>query len=250
MKYLLLATFFIFGSCASYVNKMHRQIDNDRRAQYRGSRQARPQGYAPRYQRYGDRRPISNPVTIGGARQSTRNTPNLPPQTKRNFDGYGKRRITANDLKDNEQSGSLWTGKHSESFLFVTNNIKRAGDIVIVEVMNPLKETIQDELIRTFPVSKSKKSDKSKKGDKVEKTKEEVAVKETDEKKVYDKISTQVIEEINKDYLLVRGRKEVMFKTKKRFIEFQALVSRKDISNDDAVKSTQVIEPKITVLRY
>jgi flagellar basal body L-ring protein FlgH len=228
---------------------MHRQIDHDERAQNPRARKARPQRYAPRYQRYGDRRPISNPVTLG-SRQSTRNTPNLPPQNQRNFDGYGKRRITANDLKDNEQSGSLWTGKNSESFLFVTNNIKRAGDIVIVEVMNPLKETIQEELIRTFPIAKKKKKKGEKKDEKADKPKEEVAATETDEKKVYDKISTQVVEEINKDYLLVRGRKEVMFKTKKRFIEFQALVSRKDISSDDAVQSTKVLEPKVTVLRY
>ncbi len=249
MKILILATLFLFTSCASYVNRMHRQIDHEERVA--AGYPARP-AQVP-YNRYqaANARGINNPVTLGGgARQSTRNTPNLPPQNQRDFDGYGKRRVTANDLKDNEQSGSLWTGKHSESFLFVTNNIKRAGDIVIVEVLNPLKETIQEELERTFPVAPQK----TKKGEKAEEKKEapaeEVAKGETDEKKVYDKISTQVIEEINKDYLLVRGRKEIMYKTRRRFIEFQALVSRKDISNDDAVQSSKVLEPKISVLRY
>jgi len=247
MKILLFILLLTLSSCASYVNQMHRQIDRDERVQSGRSSRAKP-NYNPRYRNYRGGRP-SNPVTLGGA-QNTRNTPNLAPQSERDFEGYGKRRITAKDLQDNEQSGSLWTGKHSESFLFVTNNIKRAGDIVIVEVMNPLKEKIQAELKRTFPVVKSKSKDKDKKEDEKEKPKEEVAQAEGDEKKVYDKISTQVIEEINKDYLLVRGRKEVMFKARKRFIEFQALVSRKDISNDDAVKSTKVLEPKVSVLRY
>jgi flagellar L-ring protein precursor FlgH len=245
MKILILASLFILTSCASYVNRMHRQIDNDERVA--SGRPPAPQYRNNRYQ--GSPRAINNPVTLGG-QQSTRNTPNLHPQNQRNFDGYGKRRVTADDLKDNEQSGSLWTGKHSESFLFVTNNIKRPGDIVIVEVMNPLKETIQDELERTFPVAPKKAKKGEKAEDKKEKPAEEVAKGENDEKKVYDKISTQVIEEINKDYLLVRGRKEIMYKTRRRFIEFQALVSRKDITNDDAVKSSKVLEPKVSVLRY
>lgn len=242
----LIAMSFILSSCASYVHQMHRQIDRDERiAKGLSPRKPRyPQ--RPRYQ--GQRRPIQNPITLGGS-PNTRNTPNLAPKSNRNFDTFGRRRVTAEDLKDKEQSSSLWTGNHSESFLFVTNNIKRAGDIVIVEVMSPLKDTIQDELKRTFPAPR-KKGKKGEEAKKEEKPKEEVASSDEDPNKVHDKISTQVIEEINKDYLLVRGRKEVMYKTKKRFIEFQALVSRKDITNDDAVKSTKVLEPKVSVVRY
>ena len=55
------------------------------------------------------------------------------------------------------EDGSLWSAKNSESFLFVTNNIKKKGDIVIVEVMSKMKDNIQDELKRTFPERKKKK---------------------------------------------------------------------------------------------
>ncbi len=258
MRVILLISLFVFGSCASYVNKMHRQIDQDERVQKYGKNVAPPQRRRAnpynQYYRGHDKRPVNQPITLGRpVRANTRNTKNLPPQSNRNFDTFGKRRVTADDLKDNGQSGSLWTGKHSESFLFVTNNIKRAGDIVIVEVMSPLKAQIEEELKRTFPEARKKKKSSSKKEEaKAEKPKEEVAATnaEDDPKKVYDKISTQVVEEVNQDYLLVRGRKEIMFKTRKRFIEFQALVSRKDITTTDAVKSTKVLEPRISVLRY
>ena len=238
----------IMSSCATYVKNMHRQIDYEQRQQ--NGLVQRPRNPRVIQQRRYQSSPIKNPITLGGSSTNTRNTPNLAPENNYNYDGYGKRRVTAEDLKDKQQSGSLWTGKHSESFLFVTNNIKRAGDIVIVEVMSSLKDTIQDELKRTFPERAKKKG----KGKKVEEKKKESppteVSKSEDSKKVHDKISTQVIEEVNKDYLLVRGRKEVMFKTRRRVIEFQALVSRKDISDDDAVKSTKVLEPKVSVLRY
>ena len=256
MKIILLISLFTLGSCANFVNKMHRQIDRDENVKKHGNNPPQAQRRGNPYNKYytgHDRRPINQPVTLGhAARANTRNTKNLPPQSNRNFDGFGKRRVTADDLKDNGQSGSLWTGKHSESYLFVTNNIKRAGDIVIVEVMSTLKAQIEEELKRTFPEARKKKNSAKKEDKKTEKPKEEVAATnaEDDPKKVYDKISTQVVEEVNQDYLLVRGRKEIMFKTRRRFIEFQALVSRKDITTTDAVKSTKVLEPRISVLRY
>ena len=76
------------------------------------------------------------------------------------------------------------------------------------------------------------------------------ALSDGKDQKVHDKISTQVIESVNKDYLLVRGRKEVLFKDAKRYVEIQALVSRKDITDNDTVKSDRILEPKIRVLRY
>ena len=251
MKYLLLITLFSVSSCASFINNMHKKIDREERAKKPGNRRRSYDPYgayrgAPRGAR--DQRPIANPVTLGGNPTSSR-VRNMPPQSNRN---YGKRRVKADDLKDNENSGSLWTGKNSESFLFVTNNLKRQGDFVIVQVMNSLKDKIQEELKRTFPDPRPVKG--KKKGAapaaEPEAAKTAAAPAEGDESKVHDKISTQVVEEVNKDYLLVRGRKEVMFKKRKRFIEFQALVSRKDISSTDEVKSNRVLEPKVSVLRY
>lgn len=249
MKYFLLIILFSLSSCASFVNNMHKKIDREERAK-RPSQQRRYDPYsayrgAPRGAR--DQRPITNPVTLGGNPNSAQ-VRNMPPQSNRE---YGKRRVKAEDLKDNQDSGSLWTGKNSESFLFVTNNLKRQGDFVIVQVMNSLKDRIQEELKRTFPEPRPVKGKKTAEAPAAaDAAKDAPAAPTSEEDKVHDKISTQVVEEVNKDYLLVRGRKEVMFKKRKRFIEFQALVSRKDISSTDEVKSDRVLEPKVSVLRY
>ncbi|MEX1099194.1 MAG: flagellar basal body L-ring protein FlgH, partial [Bacteriovoracaceae bacterium] len=195
-----------------------------------------------------DRRPIQNPKTLGGYPAASKQR-NVYPKVKRQ---YGSRRARAEDLRDNQDDGSLWSGKNSESFLFVTNNIKKRGDIVIIEVLTEMKEDITAELKRTFPDRPSKKK---KEGDEKEEGEDKEALQaaqaeNSNEKEVHDKISTQVIESINRDYLLVRGRKEVVFKKAKRYIEIQALVSRKHITDNDTVKSDRVLEPKIRVLRY
>lgn len=248
MRYFLIISMFLVSSCAGYINNLHKQIDREERAK----NMTKQKKYYDPYGAYRgvpmgsrDARPIQNPVTLGGAPTSSR-VKNLPPQTARN---YGQRRVQADDLKDNQNNGSLWGGKNSESYLFVTNNIKRQGDYVIVEVMSSLKDKIQEELKRTFPVPTTKTAKDAADAPNQEANPAPTTV-EGSENKVYDKISTQVVEEINKDYLLVRGRKEVMFKKRKRFIEFQALVSRKDISSTDEVKSNKILEPKVSVLRY
>ncbi|MCO4753890.1 MAG: flagellar basal body L-ring protein FlgH, partial [Bacteriovoracaceae bacterium] len=181
---------------------------------------------------------------------SSRTPKNVYPKVKRNY-GQANQRVRAEDLKDNDSDGSLWSGKNSESFLFVTNNIKKPGDIVIIDVLSKLKDDITEELKRAYPDPPKKK----KKDDKAEGEQENVAdaaaaPAEGSEKEVHDKISTQVVESVNKDYLLLRGRKEVLFKNAKRYVEVQALVSRKDIADNDTVKSNRMLEPKIRVLRY
>jgi flagellar basal body L-ring protein FlgH len=166
---------------------------------------------------------------------------------KRNYNSPGKQRYQASDLVDNQSDGSLWSGKNSESFLFVNNTLKRQGDIVIIEVKKQLKEKIQSELKRAFPDQKAKKTKKAE-----ETPAPEAANTNTQEnpEKVYDKISTTVIEQMSQDYLLVRGRKEIMYKKFKRYFEIQAIVSQKDITSRDAVPSVKLLEPRINVLRY
>ncbi len=219
MKTLLILLFifshFSFVSCSSYVKSIHRQIDNESRV--RKKRRPAPRGY-----NRGDRRPIQNPVTLGGI--PTANTHrNMYPGVKRQYHTQGTRRYKASDLVDNQSDGSLWTGTNSESFLFVKNNLKRKGDIIIVEVMKKLKEQIQSELKRSFPERKKRTKKKKAKDDEnpelaaAEKKEEEPA------DKVYDKISASVIEQVNQDYILIRGRKEIMYKKYKRyfFLQFQ-----------------------------
>lgn len=229
----------LFSSCSGYVQNIHNQFDREERM-----KRAR---YLQMQQRGVDRRPINNPVTIGSA--NTRS--NAYPSRQREYQRVGKKRIQANDLKDNSSDGSLWSGKNSESFLFVTNNLKRKGDIVIIEVLSGLKGKIQSELKRSFPESPSKKK-KGKGGDEAPSEAAAPAASNAaeDPNKVYDKISTTVVEQMNQDYLLVRGRKEILYKKFKRYFEIQAIVSQKDISSQDTITSTKLLEPKINVLRY
>ena len=221
----LILLLILTSSCASYVQKMHNQISADERGE---SPQAAQRQYSSRQKKFydpyngyrgipvdkRDARPIENPLTLGGPQRSN------PPPVKRNY----SKRYTADDLKDNSDGSSLWNGKNSESFLFVQNNVKRKGDVVIVEVLSMLKDNITNELKRAYPEPKR-------------------ATSEDEEKK-------EVVEEVNKDYLMVRGRKEVLFKERKRYVELRALVSRKDIKDNDTVSSKSLLEPKVTALRY
>lgn len=249
---VFLFTLTLFGSCANYVRALHSQIDRGERAQQGRPAQSPPGNYQRPYNRFSrdnDRRPINNPKTLGG--YPVTNSNNVPPSVSRN---YGKKRHTAEDLKDNGADGSLWSGKNSESFLFVTNNIKKRGDIVIIDVLSKLKDEIQEELKRAYPdpVKKvgSKDDEKKQETEEEPQTAQNSPNTEDNDQKVHDKISTQVVDSINKDYLMLRGRKEVVFKKAKRYIEVQALVSRKDITDNDTVASDRILEPKIRVLRY
>ena len=241
----LVVLLFSLTSCASYVNNLHRQIDNEQRAQYNQQLRLQRQASMVRARRANPANP--NPVTLSNT-ANTQSTPNFLPQNQRNYQPVRKR-YNVNDLKDNSGQGSLWSGENSESFLFVTNNFKKVGDIVIVDVMEELKDQIQDELKRRFPEPKKRSSKKSEKKDE-EETKEDVATTTpNDPEKVYDKISTSVVERINQDYLLLKGRKEVLFKDNKHYVEIQTVVSQKDINKQDTVVSRKLLEPKINVLR-
>lgn len=229
-------------SCASYVKNFHRQIDQEQRVNNGQPRQRQNPNYGS------DRRPINNPVTLNGP--SAGNVRNMDPRVQRQYT-QGDRRARADDFVDNESDGSLWSGKDSGNFLFVTNNLKRKGDIVIVEVMEALKDKIQEELKRNYPERPAPKAKAGAEEKKEEAPAEKVAAQNTpDPNKIHDKISTSVIELVNQDYLMLRGRKEVMYKKVKRYFEFQAVVSQKDVSSDDAVRSNKILEPRINVLRY
>lgn len=242
MRILLILILTSLTSCASYVDNFHRQINQEQNSKS-GNRTARqnPQ--------YGDRRPIQNPVTLNGP--SARTVRNMEPGVQRQYTS-ADRRARSGDFIDNDDDGSLWSGKESGNFLFVTNNLKRKGDIVIVEVMDALKDKIQDELKRNYPKRAAPKKPAGAAADGAEEKKEEevAATEAADPNKIHDKISTSVIELVNQDYLMLRGRKEVLYQKVKRYFEFQAVVSQKDISSNDTVRSNKILEPRINVLRY
>lgn len=180
---------------------------------------------------------------------------NQPPQVRRDYRPQSsvKKRYTAADLTDNTKNdSSLWAGKGRQKHLFTAQKDKKHGDIVLVNVKKALKNDITLELKKAFPdyPSYAKKTD-SKEDAKPEAKAEEAeeAKPKEDETKVYDRVSSVVIEEINDDHLLVRGQKSVLFKKRKRLVEIQALVSRRDISDTDTIDSDNMLETSVHILR-
>lgn len=251
MRILILLLTLNLVSCAQYVNQFHRQIDREDRAA-NAERENYVPGYAnssPRRLRpENDKRPIKNPVTYSLGRPSGQ----IKPPVKRE---YRPQRYQADDFVDNESSGSLWANQGSSSSLFTYQNDKRVGDMVIINVLENLRNQISAELKRTFPDRPKKKTAKEGEAKPEEKTAPTVAAAPTNasdsemDMKVYDKISGSVIEEVSQDYILLRGIKEVIFKQEKRSIEVQALVSRKDIMENDYVNSDKLLESRVFILR-
>ncbi len=254
MRILILLLTLNLVSCAQYVNQFHRQIDREDRA-VTEDRDRYENGYPTnRYSRdrvrpENDKRPIKDPVTYSlGARPSGQ----IKPPVKRE---YRPQRYQANDFVDNESSGSLWANQGSSASLFTYQNDKRVGDMVIINVLENLRNQISAELKRTFPDRPKKKTTKEGEAKPDERatpataaTPANAADNEMD-MKVYDKISGSVIEEVSQDYILLRGMKEVIFKKEKRSIEVQALVSRKDIMENDYVNSDKLLESRVFILR-
>ena len=151
-------------------------------------------------------------------------------------------------------------------FLFTKNNYKSHGDIVLIQVHRKLRNEIMNELKKAFP---EKKKVVEIKGKKIKKENKKTALKNTppkklpppkpkapppppepvNDQKVYDQISSVIIEEIKLNHILLRGRKTIPFKKKKRLVEIQALVARRDIGDNDKVSSKNFIESNVIVIQ-
>ena len=207
---------------------------------------------------------LKNPKTY--SRTSTKEVRVLKPKVKRRYRPNLTRRYTAKDLTDSGNPGSLWGDSGQGGFLFAKNKTRKHGDIVVVNVLNRLKNEIAMELKRAFPprfrpIKKKKK--KAKKGEKEGEKKEGEDKKDTasskpkdkdpviddSDTKVYDKISSVIVEEINKDYVLIRGIKDLLYKRSKHTVEVQSLFKRVDIADDDSINSNKALETSIVVLR-
>jgi flagellar basal body L-ring protein FlgH len=245
---LLMAILFLITGCASYVNGLHKQIDreearNDPRNSLNDPYSSyREQGFK---RKSADRRPVQHPHSLSNLNP----TNDMPPPVKRDYRSSG--RTSADDFVDDGTSGSLWVNAPGGS-LFTTDVTKRVGDIVIVNVLDSLRGQISSELKRAFPQPPPKKAETTPAATAA--TTPAPAAPEPDkgdelETKVYDKISGVVAEEINKDYFLLRGKKEVVFRKEKRFIEVQALVARKDIADNDTINSDKLLESRVIILR-
>lgn len=238
--FLLLICLFSF-SCSNFVKGYHERFDSEQNEK-RGKAGSRGLQFSKFKE--SNRDPSSDRKNFLDKRYNTNSTStdaNQSPLIKRNYQRVPNKRYTKEDLRDNENIGSLWSGEGQPNYLFSKNNEKRHGDIVVIKVMEKLKNDISYELKRNYPLAKKKKQ-------KEEKKPEENA-DQADNTKVYDKISGLVIEEVAKDHVIVRGRKEVLFRNRRRYIEVKAMMARRDIADDDSVLSNRLLEHSVTVIR-
>jgi len=154
------------------------------------------------------------------------------------------------DAERNDAPGpSLWTGRGTDSYLFTNQTEKQLGDIILVNVLDKLKKEISTELKLSEVYDKWER----KPAGSDDKKKEEAKPKEEEDKDKkegpHDHISTIVEEEINRTHVLLKGRKTVLYKKKKKLIEFKGLVARKDITENDTIDSDKILESTVKVLR-
>jgi flagellar L-ring protein FlgH len=249
MKIIFFITMSLLVSCSNYINSIHRQIDRDERGTSSPENldSTRPYSQTPkRFNRENDKRPIKDPRTFslsdGGP------SGRVKPPVKRE---YRPSRMRADDFIDDDSSGSLWANQGSSASLFTYQNDKQTGDMVIINVLENLRNQISAELKRIFP-DKPKRTNSANPPAKTEDSRPAAPVaKEAEEMdmKVYDKISSTVMEQVSKDYILLRGRKELIYKKEKRSIEVQGLVSRKDIMENDYVNSDKLLDTRVFIVR-
>lgn len=247
---LILITSLLFSSCANYISQMHQEFDKhdgvkpppqrDKFALYRQNQMASKYSKKPLITSE------SNPYVVPSVKRDYKN-PSSP-----------AKRYKAKDLADNRGDGSLWSGQEGRNnFLFTRDNKKSNGDIVLIKVAGKLKNEITAELKRAFPSPIPKKTEDDKSEEKESAAKEPASTTASSEDKkvdastdkVYDRISSVIIEQINEDHLLLRGRKNVLYKNRKRVVEVQALVARRDVLTDDTVNSNQILESQVSVIR-
>ena len=198
----LLLLLLLINSCASYINKMHREFD--------GASNVRKKYEKDRFDQY--RR---GKVTARKNNVNSFKNPYIVPSVQRNYRplAKAKKRYRVNDIADSQGDGSLWSGVEGRgNYLFTNNDDKRNGDIILIQVADKLKKEMSAELKRAFPSPTRKPKKKSSTTDPSKapaSTAPKVAEKKEDEKTtIHDRISSVVIEEINKEHLLIRGKKK------------------------------------------
>ncbi len=241
----LCISFFLFllSSCSSYINELHRDIDNETISNA-------PPG-SDKFNLYRPSLPVAPPSNPFANRPipSTANMREFSLQQKRRYD---KKRAKGKDLLDEGESKSLWMGPREDHFLFSQVDKRKIHDIVIIQVQNKLKNEISNELRRFFPPPMPQMPEESVAAGEAKKEapdKKPPASPAEKEGEVFDKLSGIIAEKMSGDYLLVRSKKEVLYHGQKHLLGIQALVAERDIDNEDSVPSDKIIESVITVLR-
>lgn len=257
---LFLSSLTLLTSCSSFIDNIYRDLDRqDRTAlddeggypdqfdQYRKNTKRKTSSV---YNKPGrNRGPATEDVTT-----DTQKVVN--PSVKRQYqdERVALKRVTANDLTDTGNDGSLWGGGDPNDFLFSTSKNKSSGDIIQINVLAKLRNEITMELRRAYPDNPYDQQQKAgKEPASTPATPAAGAAAAADPANAgaadQDRISGVVVEEINRNHLLIKGRKNVLYKSRKRMVEVQALVSRKDIADDDTVNSDAILESNISVVR-
>ena len=255
---ILLSSLTLLASCGSFVDNMYRDLDRQDRMAADEEEQA---SYPDQFDQYrkNTKRKTSSVYNKPGRNRgdvSTGTQKLVNPEVKRQYqdERVALKRTTAIDLTDTGNDGSLWGGGDQNAFLFTTSKSKSSGDIIQINVLAKLRNEITMELKRAFPENPFEKAAAPEAG------KAPASVAATpgapgaptaaaDTESLSDKISSVVVEEINREHLLIKGRKNVLFKNKKRMVEVQALVSRKDILDNDSVNSDTILESNVSVVR-
>ena len=255
MKRIITLSFLgiLFSSCSSYVSYLHRTFDQYDREQRENRFRENARWNHQRYgnKGYGHKRNNLNIKKL----LSTHTDPKVHPSTKRHYrpEKEARKRYRASDLNDNRNSESLWVNesdKNRVDYLFTHNKKKQNGDIVLIHVYNKLKNEITHELRRAFPALRKKDDKKEKTDTQTNETPVTAELMPSNSRdRVYDKISSIVVDEINMNHLLLKGWKNLLYKNRKRTVEVQALVSRKNISDDDIVKSDDILDVSVQVVR-
>jgi flagellar basal body L-ring protein FlgH len=253
-----LCSLLLLTSCSSFVEGMYRDLDRQERTsadeEYDNSMAS-----TDKFDQFRKKRRTSTEYNRPGKNRdvSTNSQKLVNPGVKRQYqdEKVALKRTTASDLTDNGTDGSLWSGSDPNAFLFSTSRSKNSGDIVQINVLAKLRNEITMELKRAFPDNpyemKAKAEGDVAKGPSPSSTPvaKDSGAEIPADGGAQDKISGVVVEEINREHLLIKGRKNVLFKNRKRMVEVQALVSRKDITDDDAVSSDAILESNVTVVR-
>lgn len=249
MKWTIVTLFFAFtltlsSGCSSYVDRVHQQIDRE----YREQRGISPNQNLPSTDLSREQRQANRAL-------STQDSRYQPPSVQRQYGSTNNDdqrtnqsgRTRAEDLRDNQNQGSLWAG--SDNQLFVQDRSRTSGDIILINVMDRLKSEISLELRRAFPPPRRRQQNENNEEEGGEQQAERDVAQDEAENRIHDRISSVIIEKVSRDHVVLRGRKNVLYRNSKRLVEIQALVSMRDIKDDDTINSSEIIESQISILR-
>ena len=257
---IFLLSTILLTSCSTYMNSLYKNFENEDRA---NAEVDIPDNHFDQFRN--KKRRTSSEYNNTDRNITTANSKFVAPTVKRQYkeEKQAAKRYTASDLTDNNSDGSLWAGSNPNAFLFASSKSKSNGDIVQINVLPKLREEISLELKKAFPDNpyeaksnvdgkdnkESPKEGKVAEAKPVPDPKNSAGKEEGLASSTNDKISGVVVEEINREHLLVKGRKNVLFKNRKRMVEVQALVSRKDIGDDDTISSDAILESNVVVVK-